>query len=357
MLDINTVGTGGGSIAEVSETGVLTVGLHSAGATPARPATAKAEKPTVTDAHLVLGHLPPYLLAGGMQSTPARSNGTGTRGRSPRVFGRGRRTGILKIADNDMIGAIRVISVERGHDPRFALVSFGGAGPLHGGSLARLLGAKTVIVPPSPGVLSAGLFVSQLRADYAHLLSGPARLRPTAYEFSLAELEAEAAAWFAREGVPEAARQITRKASLRYKHQGFELDIDWPDGPVSEDTVAAAIDGFHDLHEQLYTFAQRDTPVEVVTLHVAAVGTLLQPSLSELPSGGTLEDAKIDRHPVHLNGGARPVPVYDRAKLSPDLVIAGPALVVQLDSTTLIAPDQTAKVDRYGNLLITFQDD
>ena len=140
-------------------------------------------------------------------------------------------------------------------------------------------------------------------------------------------------------------------ASLAGPGSSIELD-------VTDDTaVAAAIDGFHDLHEQLYTFAQRDTPVEIVTLHVAAVSTLLQPSLSELPLGGKLEDAKIDRHSVHLDGVARPVPVYDRAKLSPDLVIAGPALVVQLDSTTLIAPDQTAKVDRYGNLLITFQHD
>ena len=363
MLDINTVGTGGGSIAEVSETGVLTVGPHSAGANPGPACYGKGgEKPTVTDAHLVLGHLPPYLLAGGMQldASAARmaiaEHVAGPLGLSVEAAAQG----ILKIADNDMIGAIRVISVERGHDPRdFALVPFGGAGPLHGGSLARLLGAKTVIVPPTPGVLSAmGLLVSQLRADYARTCyQAPPDFDQPLMNSAFAELEAEAAAWFDREGVPEAARHITRKASLRYKHQGFELDIDWPDGPVSAETVAAAIDGFHDLHEQLYTFAQRDTPVEIVTLHVAAVGTLLQPSLSELPSGGTLEDAKIDRHPVHLDGGARPVPVYDRAKLSPDLVIAGPALVVQLDSTTLIAPDQTAKVDRYGNLLITFQDD
>ena len=203
-----------------------------------------------------------------------------------------------------------------------------------------------------------GLLVSQLRADYARTCyQAPPDFDQQAINSAFADLEAEAAAWFDREGVPEAARHITRKASLRYKHQGFELDIDWPDGSVSEDTVAAAIDGFHDLHEQLYTFAQRDTPVEVVTLHVSAVGTLLQPKLSELPSGGALEHAEIDRHPVQLDGGARPVPVYDRAKLSLDLVITGPALIVQLDSTTLIAPDQTARVDRYGNLLITFQDD
>ena len=110
---------------------------------------------------------------------------------------------------------------------------------------------------------------------------------------AFAELEAEAAAWFDREGVPEAARHITRKASLRYKHQGFELDIDWPDGPVSAETVAAAIDGFHDLHEQLYTFAQQDTPVEIVTLHVAAVGTLLQPSLSSCPRAAHLRMPRL----------------------------------------------------------------
>ena len=364
MLDINTVGTGGGSIAELSETGALTVGPHSAGADPGPACYGKGgEKPTVTDAHLVLGHLPPYLLAGGMQLDASAAQKAitehvaGPLGLSVEAAAQG----ILEIADNDMVGAIRVISVERGHDPRdFALVPFGGAGPLHGSSLARLLGAKTVIVPPSPGVLSAmGLLVSQLRADYARTCyQAPPDFDQPVMNSTFAELEAEAAAWFDREGVPEAARHITRKASLRYKHQGFELDIDWPDGPVSEDTVAAAIDGFHNLHEQLYTFAQRDTPVEIVTLHVSAVGTLLQPSLSEPPSGGALEDAEIDRHPVQLDGGARPpVPVYDRAKLSLDLVITGPALIVQLDSTTLIAPDQTARVDRYGNLLITFQDD
>lgn len=363
MLDINTVGTGGGSIAEVSETGALTVGPHSAGADPGPACYGKGgDKPTVTDAHLVLGHLPPYLLAGGMKldagaaRTAISVHVAGPLGLSVEAAAQG----ILEIADNDMVGAIRVISVERGHDPRdFALVAFGGAGPLHGGSLARLLGAKTVIVPPSPGVLSAmGLLVSQLRADYARTCyQAPPDFDEPVMDAAFAELEAEATAWFDREGVPESARHITRKASLRYKHQGFELDIDWPAGPVSADTVAAAIEGFHDLHEQLYTFAQRDTPVEIVTLHVAAVGTLLQPSLSELSSGGTLENAEIDRHPVHLEGGTRPVPVYDRAKLSPELVIVGPALVVQLDSTTLIAPDQSARVDRYGNLLITFQDE
>ena len=220
MLDINTVGTGGGSIAEVSETGALTVGPHSAGANPGPACYGKGgEKPTVTDAHLVLGHLPPYLLAGGMQldasaaRTAIAEHVAGPLGLSVEAAAQG----ILEIADNDMIGAIRVISVERGHDPRdFALVPFGGAGPLHGGSLARLLGAKTVIVPPSPGVLSAmGLLVSQLRADYARTCyQAPPDFDQPLMNSAFAELEAEAAAWFDREGVPRLrATSPARRAS------------------------------------------------------------------------------------------------------------------------------------------------
>ena len=363
MLDINTVGTGGGSIAEVTETGALTVGPHSAGADPGPACYGKGgDKPTVTDAHLALGHLPPYLLAGGMQlDTCAARNAIAAHvadplGLSIEVAAQG----ILEIADNDMVGAIRVISVERGHDPRdFALVAFGGAGPLHGGSLARLLGAKTVIVPPSPGVLSAmGLLVSQLRADYARTCyQAPPDFDLDLMNEAFLELEMEAAAWFDREGVAEGARGTTRKASLRYKHQGFELDVDWPDGDVTGETVTSAIDAFHDLHEQLYTFSQHDTPVEIVTLHVAAVGTLLQPSLPEFRKRSSLVDAEINLHPVYFNDATQPVPVYDRAKLAAGLTIDGPALLVQLDSTTLINPDQTAELDRYGNLLITFSDD
>jgi len=358
MLDINTVGTGGGSIAGVSDTGALTVGPHSAGADPGPACYGKGgENATITDAHLVLGHLPPYLLAGGMELDAEAARGAIERNvaRPLGLAVEAAARGILSIADNDMVGAIRVISVERGHDPRdFALVPFGGAGPLHGGSLARLLGTRTVVVPPSPGVLSAmGLLVSQLRADYAQTCFQA----PPDFDFALmanayTALEAEAVAWFSREGVPDSARQLTRKASLRYKHQGFELDVDWAGEDVTPEATAKTLESFHDLHEQLYTFAQRDTPVEIVTLHVTAVGTLLQPRLSELASGGALADAEIDRAPVHFEEGVRTVPIYDREKLSAGVAFEGPALVVQLDSTTLVLPDQTATVDPSGSLIL-----
>ncbi len=152
--------------------------------------------------------------------------------------------------------------------------------------------------------------------------------------------------------MPDSARQLTRKASLRYKHQGFELDVDWAGEDVTPEATAKTLESFHDLHEQLYTFAQRDTPVEIVTLHVTAIGTLLQPRLSELASGGALADAEIDRAPVHFEEGVRTVPIYDREKLSAGVAFEGPALVVQLDSTTLVLPDQTATVDPSGSLIL-----
>jgi len=358
MLDINTVGTGGGSIASVSKTGALTVGPASAGADPGPACYGKGgEQATITDAHLVLGHLPPYLLAGGMALDidaarwAIQTHVAGPLGLTVELAAHG----ILSIADNDMVGAIRVISVERGHDPReFALIPFGGAGPLHGGSLAKLLGAKTVIVPPSPGVLSAmGLLVSQLRADYAQTCyQAPPDFDYVLMAKAFAQLEGEAEAWFERENVPAMARQITRKASLRYKNQGFELDVEWPGDAVTPETTARALEGFHDLHEQLYTFAQRDTPIEIVTLHVSAVGTLMQLRLTELLSGGSLVEAEIDRTTIHFEEGLLSVPIYDREKLAADVTFEGPALIVQLDSTTLVNPDQSATVDRFGNLIL-----
>ncbi len=358
MLDINTVGTGGGSIALVSDTGALTVGPKSAGADPGPACYGRGgEEPTVTDAHLALGHLPPYLLGGTMRlDIDAARAAIENRVARPLSLGvEEAARGILSIGDNDMVGAIRVISVERGHDPRdFALIAFGGAGPLHGGSLARLLGARAVIVPPAPGVLSAmGLLVSQLRADYARTcLEVPPDYDHARMAQTFDELETEAIQWFGRERVPDEARTTTRSASLRYRHQGFELNVPWAGAAVTPETTRDTLEAFHALHERLYTFAQRDTPVEIVTLHVAAEGSLPQPHLTEIPGGGGLEEACIDRQPIHFADRTRSVPVYEREKLSAGISFPGPALIVQLDSTALIHPDQTATCDRFGNLIL-----
>jgi N-methylhydantoinase A len=358
MVDIVTIGAGGGSIARVTRDGTLTVGPQSAGADPGPVAYGRGgEEPTVTDAHLVLGHLPPYLLDGRFKlDVEAARRAIATRiaerlGLDPIAAARG----ILAIADHNMVGAIRVVSVERGHDPRdFTLVPFGGAGPLHGGALARLLGVRTILVPPAPGVLSAlGLLVSNLRADFARTSlqhAGRHDLGELARIF--AELQDEALRWFAAEGVAPEARRIAWAASLRYEHQGFELTVPWPGARVDEDAVAETVRRFHALHRQLYTFAQEDTPVEIVTLRVDAIGDLPQPALAELPPAGPLASARTGTQRVFFESGACDTPIYDRARLGAGAEIAGPAIITQLDATTLLLPAQHATMHRAGSLIV-----
>jgi N-methylhydantoinase A len=359
MVDIVTIGAGGGSIARVSKSGALTVGPESAGAEPG-PVCYKrgGEEPTVTDAHLVLGHLPPYLLDGkfaldveGAQRAVRKYIGDPL-GMSMEAAARG----ILSIVDNLMVGAIRIVSVERGHDPRdFALLPFGGAGPLHGGALARLLGMRTMLVPPNPGVLSAlGLLVSNLKAEFTRTCLQKAR----ATDLSLiarvfGELQADAVAWLEQEGVPQEARQTTWTASVRYQNQGFELFIPWAGREVTPDSLAATIAAFHQTHERLYTFAQEDTPVEIVTLRVDAQGVFPAPAMREIARGGKTKDAIVAHQKMHLASGTVDGPVYDRARLGSDARIEGPAIVTQLDATTLVLDGQTATTDRFGNLLIS----
>jgi N-methylhydantoinase A len=311
----------------------------------------------VTDAHLVLGHLPPYLLDGDFPlDAEASRRAIQTCVAGPMGLGlEDAARGILAIADNHMTGAIRVVSVERGYDPRdFVLVPFGGAGPLHGGALARLLGIATILVPPAPGVLSAlGLLVSNLKAEFSRTCLE----RAPDYDVGriaaiFAELEADAVAWLGAEGVPQEMRRVTRQASLRYRHQGFELFVPWPDGAVDERAVASAIAAFHRRHERLYTFAQEDTPVEIVTLRVDAYGMFPQPHLPELPAGGDPARAILGRQAIAFAEGREDAPIYARDRLGAGDRIAGPAILTQLDATTLLLPGQTAEVHPLGALIV-----
>jgi N-methylhydantoinase A len=356
MIDINTIGAGGGSIARVTEAGGLIVGPQSAGAEPGPVCYGRGgTEPTVTDAHLVLGHLPPYLLSGAMR-LDAEAAREAIRARVAEPLGLdvlAAARGILSIVDHNMVGAIRVVSVERGHDPRdFALVPFGGAGPLHGASLARLLGIRTIVVPPAPGVLSAlGLLVSDLKSEHSRTcLQTPPRYDLARMRQVFAELEAEANGWFASEQVPPEAQVIAWSASVRYEHQGFELTVPWSGREVTEASVAETVASFHRLHEQLYTFAQEDTPVEIVTLRVNAVGRLPRPSLPQVAAGGMAKP--IEHRRLHLDSGSMDAAVFDRATLGAGVEIAGPAIVVQLDSTTLMLPGQVARVHTSGSLIV-----
>ncbi|MFC0407154.1 hydantoinase/oxoprolinase family protein [Roseomonas elaeocarpi] len=346
MVDMVTIGAGGGSLARVRD-GALTVGPESAGAQPGPACYGRGgTEATVTDAHVVLGHLPPSLLGGRMQLDVAaaeaavRNTVAAPLGLSLHAAARG----ILAIADSNMVGAVRVVSVERGHDPRdFALVPFGGAGPLHGCSLAMLLGIRTVLVPPSPGVLCAqGLLAADLKAEFSRSLRGGEDAATVEEVFRM--LEAQADAWFAEEEVPGARRDTRRVALMRYAGQGGELAVDWPG------TREGAAGNFAAQHRALYGFDLPGATVELVTLRVEAAGRLAGGITAPLKPGTGAEP--VGRHAVHFENGTQDAALYDREALGAGDRFSGPAIVTQLDATTLVPPGWQGAVDGSGALIL-----
>jgi N-methylhydantoinase A len=355
MIDIQTIGAGGGSLARVTEDGTLTVGPESAGAQPGPVCYgAGGEEPTVTDAHLVLGRIPSHLLGGEIALDVERARAA-IQERVARPLGlslEAAAQGVLDIVNNNMVGAIRLVSVERGYDPRdFALVAFGGAGPLHGADLAGLLAMRTVVVPRHPGVLSTfGLLGTEVRNDYARTsLQKPPDYDLGAVAAIYTELEAHAQAWLAAEGVGPSGRRLMRLADLRYRHQGFEITVPWPERELVVDALVAR---FHERHRQLYTYALPDAPVEIVTLRVAAAGRVRRFTLPTLGRRGAARGRSRRRRVFFAGAGWRECPCVDRETLGAGAVVTGPAIVEQLDSTTVIPPGHRATVDRVGNLVL-----
>jgi N-methylhydantoinase A len=345
MVDMVTIGAGGGSIARFSG-GALTVGPASAGAVPGPACYGMGgEEPTVTDAHLALGHLPASLLDGRMALKPALAE-QAIRTRVAEPLGLSLHEaarGILAIADSNMVGAIRVVSVERGHDPRdFALVAFGGAGPLHGCALARLLGITRVLIPPAPGVLCAeGLLAASLKAEFSRTLPQPDQW--DAADAVYTALEAEASSWLAEERVAPADARLTRMALLRYEGQGSEIAIAWPG------TADGARAAFAEAHRALNGFVL-DSQVELVTLRVEAEGMIPPAPRTALASGNGAQS--IGRQTVHDTAGSVEARIYQRASLGVGDRIAGPAIITQLDATTLVAPAWHLEVLASGALLL-----
>lgn len=359
MVDIHTIGAGGGSIARVTAAGTLVVGPESAGAQPGPICYGRGGKePTVTDAHLVLGHLPDRLLAGAMH-IDREAAVEGIRRSVAEPLGLGvheAAAGILAVMNNNMLAAIRLVSIERGLDPRdFALFPFGGAGPLHGSTLARLLGSPTVVIAPNPGVLSAqGLNVSSLRNEFScTCLQDLSSFDVDSVAARFEALQATALDWLEAERVPAADRHVEWEAMLRYKHQGFELNTRWPDAQVMPDSASRLATAFHDLHRQLYSFALEGTPVELVGLRVTATGSLPAPGRSALEPSSTSQPDMLFRQPIYVDGAMIDSPVYDRSALLPGHVIVGPAIVQQLDATILLEPEDVARVHPHGALLVS----
>jgi N-methylhydantoinase A len=361
MLDIHTVGAGGGSIAYVDAGGLLKVGPGSAGADPGPAAYGRGNpEPTVTDANIVLQTLNPTHLLGGRMKV-RQDLATAAIDRLAEALQMERMAaaqGIIAVVTANMARAIRVISVERGHDPRdYALFAFGGAGPLHAARLARELETPRIIVPPSPGILCAmGLLLTDLRADFAATRRLPldeSALTPLREVF--AGLEAEAEAWFTQERVAPEARHIARSIDMRYAGQNYELPVPLSKGPFGAATIAALADGFAEAHRRRYGFLAEEEPVELVTCRVEATGRVRQAEVAAYPrSAADPEGALAGRREVWLPelGGFAATPVYAREKLAHGNEIAGPAIVEQMDATTLVLSGMRAQVDPYLNLVL-----
>lgn len=357
-LDVKTVGAGGGSIAYVPElTGALRVGPQSAGAVPGPVAYGKGGKlPTVTDANVVLGYLPESLLGGTFKldregakaavQTVADKLGIGLMEAA---------RGIIDIVNENMFGALRMISVQQGYDPRhFALMGFGGAGPLHVNAVARLMGSWPAVSPVSPGVLCAlGDATTQMRTETARSFSR--RFNETdegEVQAILNEMAAQTRAELTAEGIAEADVTSLFEIDVRYEGQAFEVPLSIDAETLARDGLAGITARFDEEHRRLFTF-NMDSAHELVNLRAVALGPLLDLQAPVLAEGdGDPSAAKIRDHELWADGAMAPASIYDRSKLRAKDVIPGPAIVIEMDSTTLIEAGCVGTVDHVGNILI-----
>ncbi len=357
-LDVKTVGAGGGSIAYVPDlTKALRVGPQSAGAVPGPVAYGKGgEAPTVTDANVVLGYLPENLLGGTFKlDREGAKRAVQTIADALGIDLMAAARGIIDIVNENMFGALRMISVQQGYDPRhFALMGFGGAGPLHVNSVARLMGSWPAISPVSPGVLCAlGDATTRMRTEAARSFSRLAgQTKAEELIAILDEMAAQTRAELISDGVPEAEITSEFEVDVRYAGQAFEVPLTVTAEVLRADGVAGVLRRFDEEHNRLFTF-NMDTPHEIVNLRAVALGQPLDLPAAELPKGdGNPATAKMRDHSLWMDGREQAAVIYDRSKLRQGDVIPGPAIVVEMDSTTLIESGCIATVDAVGNILI-----
>jgi N-methylhydantoinase A len=341
MVDVHTVSAGGGSIAWADAGGALRVGPHSAGAEPGPAGYDKGgEEPAVTDANLFLGYLRDRAELGGevVLRRDLSEEALGALGEKLGLDAEETALGIVRVANAEMVRALRVISVERGLDPReFALLAFGGAGGMHACALAEELGMETVLVPRAGGVLSAlGLAISDLRRDYVRPYLTPLEgLDESEFEERFGDMENTAA-----EDLE--SPEYTRRADLRYRGQSFELTVE-------ADAPGKLEERFHASHEQRYGYRMEDEPVELVNLRLVATVPVEKPELDEPSAGG---EPEAERREANFDGGWREVPVFDRERMGEGSEVAGPAIVEFKESTCVVRPGWRGAVDGVGTLVL-----
>lgn len=360
VVDINAIGAGGGSIASIDEGGALRVGPRSAEAIPGPACYGRGGTlPTVTDANLVVGRLGAETALGGSMKLDrdAASAALDAEVAKPLSLSTTQAaTGVLRVANANMERGIRVVSVQRGHDPRdFALVPFGGAGPLHAADVAESLGIPTVLVPPAPGILCAmGILMSDLRHDLvATNLMALAAVDEAQVWAALELLRVQGETLLDADGVPTDARRVETFVDVRYIGQSFELSL-----PIAEGAgLEALAEAFHSAHAHKFGHADRDAPVEIVNLRVLAVGETPPLVLPEVEAGEqtVAADALVTQRDVffEVDQSWHKTPVYRREQLRVGNEITGPAVIDEVSSTTLLRPGDHSRVDELGNIIIT----
>jgi N-methylhydantoinase A len=359
MVDVNTIGAGGGSIAWIDGAGGLRVGPVSAGADPGPACYGKGgDQATVTDANLLLGYLNPQRFAGGLIELDVRAaeRAVSAVARRLGLDAMAAAAGIHRVITARMADQIRLVTIKRGDDPRqLALVALGGAGPVHGVALAEEMGMAEVIVPEAPGVLAAfGLLAAAIEHHHARTLAAPADAADLdAVNRCLAELDDAGRARMREEGVPAAAVEVAYSADMRYVGQAYEIEVPIA-APVSAEALPAAIRDFHAAHERVYGYARAQQPVELVNFRAVHRFPLPPPVVRPAARlAGELDDARVGQRAAYFAPrGFVPTAIYERARLPLGSQVAGPAIVEQADTTTVIPPGYRASVDASGNLRI-----
>ena len=362
MIDIHTIGAGGGSIAHIDSGGGFRVGPKSAGARPGPAAYGHGgTEPTVTDANVVLGRLDPDNFLGGEMGLDVAAATKVVQGLADSL-GMSlaeAASGIVTIVNNNMANAIRSRTVQKGIDPRdYALVAFGGAGPLHGAEVARILSIPEVIVPPYPGITSAvGLLTSDLKYETIQTgfhVSGQTDLERVNADYG--HMADGLGAQFAADGIAAADVAFERAADIRYVGQGYELRVEVPAGKIDDAALDSVYEAFHRQHEAEYGHCFRDSPIEIVNLRLAGTAEVPKIGRPATRSGGSVEEARVKTAPATFRIGAElaqyDTGFYRRDRMPVGEAVPGPAIVLQTDSTTVVPPDCTVTAEANGNLII-----
>lgn len=355
VVDIIEIGNGGGSIAWIDDSGSVKVGPKSAGADPGPISYGRGgENPTTTDANVLLGRL-------SLENFDTSTSLEQIKTKFQRTLGEKLKTntdelamGIVKIANSNMLNALKLISVRKGHDPRdFTLVAIGGGGPMHSQALARELGVKRVIIPSTSAVFASwGMLMSDIRHDYSQTLLLPAR----DIEFSIVndaynEIISKAISTLTAEDVSEEDVVITKSIDMRYAGQEHTVEIQVPFSVIDNKNIEEIIRNFHENHERLYSYTLPENGVEIVNIKVKALGKLEKPKMIEKDSveGNALKE---EREVFYEESGWINTPVYDKDKLRVDEIIDGPAIIEEKTSSTILLDGDKLNKDKYGNLII-----